>query len=102
MAETGHGEPVLFLESPGKAEQIFEAPSRDDHILVELGQAGVAQGVGKLASDLPDLFRSGSSQTTLDKERTSGAHGPLEILEFKKNRAPVAIQFHNHVRAAAS
>ena len=68
VAETGDGEAVLALEPGGEVEQVLEPAARDDDVLVELGQAGVAQGVGELAADLPDGFALGRAEAALDEE----------------------------------
>src|SRR5205823_1507644 len=56
MAEAGNGKVVRFTQDRRKAEQILQTAAGDDDVLVQLGQAGVAQGVGKLAAEVPELF----------------------------------------------
>ncbi len=72
--QTGEPEAVLLLQANGEAEQILQPPARDDDVLVELGKAGIAQGVGKFAAQFPDGFALLIAVTGFDKERTQPAH----------------------------
>jgi len=42
-----------------KFHQVDEFRARDDDVLVEFVESGVAQGVGKFAAELPDGLASG-------------------------------------------
>ncbi len=69
VAETGDRQAVLLLQPRGEGKQIFQPAAGHDDVLVQLGQAGVAQGVGEFAADFPDGFALGRAQAALDKER---------------------------------
>ena len=56
VAEAGDRQAVLPLQPGGEAKQVLQPAARDDDVFVQLGQAGVAQGIGEFAPDLPDGF----------------------------------------------
>src|SRR5206468_10681314 len=56
MAEAGYRQTMLFLESRRKTKDLFEASSRNHNVLVQLGQARVAQSVREFAAKTPDFF----------------------------------------------
>ena len=102
MAETGDGEPVLALEAGGEVEQVLEPAARHDDVLVELGEAGVAQGVGELAADLPDGFALLRPQPGLDEKRFLGGEQGLELANLPPHGAGLAVEFNNEVGAATA
>ena len=67
VAEAGDGDAGLRLELSGELDQLDELGARDDDVLVELGQAGVAQGVGKLAAQFPDALAGRLVRGALDE-----------------------------------
>ena len=56
MAETGDGDAGLLLQVLSELDELDEFGARDDDVLVELGEAGVAEGVGEVAAELPNEF----------------------------------------------
>jgi hypothetical protein len=56
VAEAGELQLAFLLQSRGEVEQVLQPAARDDDVLVQLGEAGVAQGIGELAADFPDGF----------------------------------------------
>jgi hypothetical protein len=54
MAETGDRDAGFLLQAFGELDELDELGARHDDVLVELGEPGVAQGIGKLAAELPD------------------------------------------------
>ena len=71
VAETGHRQPMFFLEARGEFEQVFQPAARDDDVFVEFGQAGVAQGIGKFTPDFPDFLALGGTQAAGDGQTVS-------------------------------
>ena len=61
------GMPVSSSNCLAKLDQLDEFGARDDDVLVELGQAGVAQGVGKLAAEFPDPLAGRLVRRALDE-----------------------------------
>ena len=61
VAEAGDGNPMFFLEAGGQAEKVENPAPGDRDILIQLHQAGVAQGVAEAAADLPKLLTSFAS-----------------------------------------
>ena len=51
VAKAGDGETVTALEAGGQGEELFKAAAGHNDVFVELGQTGVAKGIGKLTSD---------------------------------------------------
>jgi len=56
VAEAGHRDPCVRLDGGGETHQVGELRARHHDVLVELGQARVAQGVRELAAQLPQLL----------------------------------------------
>jgi len=69
MAETRDGQTMLLLQSRGELEQIGQPAARHDDVFVELGQAGVAKGIGKFAPDFPDGLTLGHTQAAFNEQR---------------------------------
>ena len=67
MAETRDGQAVLLLQARGELEQVRQPAARHNDVFVQLGQAGVAEGVGKFAPDFPDSFALGGAQAAFDE-----------------------------------
>ena len=97
VAETRDGQAVLLLQPGGELEQIFQPAARDNDVFVQLGQAGVAEGVGKFAPDFPDFLALRGAEAALDElfaqviawgGSISGEHG---IGLAKKRWWPLAI-----------
>ncbi len=73
VAEAGDSKAVFPLQPRGESEEVFQAAARDDDILVQLGEAGVAEGIGELAADLPDGFALVLAEADFDEAAASGA-----------------------------
>ena len=69
VAESSHRQAVPGLQLRAELEKIFQPPAGHHDILVELGQAGVAERIGKLAPELPKLFAGGTADGPIDKDR---------------------------------
>ena len=67
VTEAGDAEVVLPLEPRGEGEEVLQAAARDDDILVQLGEAGVTEGIGELAANLPYRFALVLSQADFDE-----------------------------------
>jgi len=100
MAETGDGQIVLFLQARGELEQIGQLAARHDDIFIKLGQAGVAEGVGKFAPDFPDGFALGGAQATFNKQRLLPADDFFQVLNLAPDGFSPGIQLDNQMGAA--
>ncbi len=87
VAETGDAQAVLALEARGEGEQVFQPAARDDDVLVQLGQAGVTQGVGELAPNLPDGFALILAEADFDEQRLLGRDELLKVLDLAAHGA---------------
>ena len=102
MTEAGQLQAVLFLQLGGKFEQRLQLSARHHNILVELGQAGVPERVGKLAADLPDglaLLLAPKPRSTKSGcwPRTSFSTTPISW----RDGFLLSIQLHNEMGLAA-
>ena len=78
VAETRDGQAVLLLQPGGELEQVFQPAARHDDVFVQLGQAGVAEGIGKFAPDFPDFLALGGAEAAFDGQRFLPADDPLQ------------------------
>ena len=102
VAETGDGQAVFLLQPGGELEQVFQPAARHDDVFVELGQAGVAEGVGKFAADFPDGFALGGAQAALDEQRFLPADDSFQVLDLAADGFFLAVQFDNQMGAATA
>src|SRR5437762_11768250 len=92
----------MFLLQPfGETEQVLQTAARHRDVLVELGQARVAQCVGKFAAQSPESFAARGAITALNKYRFHGADNFFQLSQFRAHRALLAVQLDDDVRAAA-
>src|ERR1039458_4741456 len=101
VAETGHREAVLSLEARGEGEEVFQAATGDNDILVELGKPGIAQSVRELAPNLPDGFAFVLPEADFDKEGLLGRDEFLELTNLAAHGAFLAIELYDEVGPAA-
>src|SRR5688572_7922335 len=101
MAEAGDWKSERFFEAAGEFEQIFETSARHDDIFVQLGEAGVAEGIGEFATELPKLLTTFRPKRALHKERAPVLQHCLQIFEFRTDGPGVSIQFRDQMCAAS-
>ena len=89
------------MKAGGEAEQVFQPAARHNDVLIELGQAGVAQGVGKFAADFPDGLALVGPEADIHEERVMGADDFFQSLDLAGDGFFLAVQLHDEVRAAA-
>ena len=92
---------VLSLEPRGEGEQVLQSAAGDDDVLVQLGEPGVAKGVGELPADLPDGFAFVLAEADFDKQRLLGRDNALELLDLAAHRALLAVELDDEVGPAA-
>ncbi len=68
MSEAGHRDACLLLQPAGELHQLDQLGAGHHHVLVELGETGVAQRVGKIAAQLPDRLAGLVVGVVLDGE----------------------------------
>src|SRR5260370_32656280 len=102
MTETSDGKGVLFLELGGKTEEVFESAARHDNVLVEFGQSSIAQGIGVLAADFPNLFALPIAKTALKRERLLTTNDFFESTHLRPHGSLLAVQFNNELGAASA
>ncbi|MDB6016790.1 MAG: hypothetical protein JWR19_1279 [Pedosphaera sp.] len=100
VAETGDGEAVLLLEAGSEAEEVFEAATRNDDVFVEFGEAGVAEGIGEFAAELPDGFALGIAQAALNEEGAVFANDFGQSAEFAADGVLLAVELDDEVGIA--
>ena len=95
MAEARDGQTMLFLQPRREREQVFQAASRHDDVLIELGEPGVTQGVRKFTPYLPYFLALCLSQADFNEVWTLPANELLQGSHFSPDRAGLAIEFDN-------
>src|SRR4051812_36810348 len=93
---------MFLLQPRSEAKEVLQLSPGDDDVLVQLREACVTQGVGKLAPNLPDLFTGVSAQPAFHKPRALLAEDGFDHAQFRADRGLLAIEFENQVRAAAA
>src|SRR5882672_5418573 len=101
VAKARDRQPVLLLQPFGEAEQVLQSAARNHNVLVELGQAGVAQRVGKLATQLPEFFATFRTQPTLNEERFQRRDNLLQLSKLKFYRALLTVQLNDEMSETA-
>ena len=96
------GSLVLLLQPRGEREQILQPAARHDDVLVQLGQAGVAQRIGELAADFPDGFALLVAQAGLDEQRLLRADDALQRADFAPDGIALAVEFDNQMGATTA
>src|SRR3954470_20518165 len=56
MAKARDGKAMLFLQVLAEREDLFQFPSWNNDVLIELSKAGVTQRIGEFAAHLPELL----------------------------------------------
>src|SRR6266571_9154154 len=100
VAEAGHGQAMFFLKPFGESKKVLEPAARHDDVLVEFGQAGIAQGMGEFAAQLPELFAAGRAVTALNKNRLYRPHDSLEAPQLPVHGSFLTVEFDDDVGAA--
>ncbi len=101
MAETGEWQTMFLLQCGGKFKQIFQFSARHDDVLVQLGQAGVAQRVGKFPANLPDGFALFFAKTAFDEQRLFPLNNFFNRGDFVADGIFLSVQLHNQMCLAA-
>ena len=102
MTETRDGQAMFFLQIRRKLEEIFQSSARNNNIFIQLCEAGVAQGVGKFAADLPDRLTFPVAKATFDKQRLLPADDLFQLLQLAPDGIFLAIEFGDKMGAAAA
>jgi hypothetical protein len=89
------------LEARGEGEEVFQAATGDNDILVELGKPGIAQSVRELAPNLPDGFAFVLPEADFDKEGLLGRDEFLELTNLVAHGVFLAIELYDEVGPAA-
>ena len=77
---------VFLLQARGELETVLQPAARHDDVFVQLGQAGVAERIGKFAADFPDFFALGGAQAAFDKQRLLPADDFFQVAESRAGR----------------
>ena len=101
VAEGGDLQAVLLLQLGRELEQILEPSARHHDVFVELGQAGVAQGIGELAAQLPELLAGDMADGAIHEAGFRGANDFLQLRDFQPHGFVVSIQLDDEERLAA-
>lgn len=97
VAEAGDGEAAADLEACGEFDEIDETAARDDDVLVEFGEAGVAETVGEFAAHLPEGFDFRVGGTGFDADGAVGAEETGDLAEFGADAGGGAVEFCEEV-----
>src|ERR1019366_5818053 len=92
MAEAGDAQAVLPLEPCGKGKQVLQPAAGDDDILVQLGQAGIAQGVRELLADLPHGFAFLLAEADLHEQGLLVPNNSLKLPNLATHGLPLAVE----------
>ena len=102
VAETGQRQAMLLLQPRGEGEQILQTAAGNDDVLVQLGQAGVAQGEGKFAAQFPDVLAFGFAEAGFDEQGVMPAHNFFKRCDFLADGMFLAVEFYDEMGAAAA
>lgn len=97
VAEAGDGEAAADLEACGEFDEIDETAAGDDDVLVEFGEAGVAETVGEFAAHLPEGFDFLVCGAGFDADGAVGAEEASDFAEFGADAGCGAVEFCEEV-----
>ena len=101
VAETRHRQAILLLQPRRKGKEVLQPAPRDDDVLVQLDQSGVAQPVGEFAPQFPQFFAPLPSEGPLDKARRVFPEQFLKAARLHPHRSLLSVQFHHDQRPRA-
>mgnify|MGYP003313740785 CR=1 FL=1 len=87
-----------ILHFAGEFDEVQELGARHNNILIEFCQSGVAQRVGEIAPQLPDLFAGLLVAMVLRGKRAKLLQEAGELLPFALNRLGAAIDLNDEMR----
>ena len=97
VAEAGDGEAAADLEAGGEFDEIDETAAGDNDVLVEFGEAGVAETVGEFAAHLPEGFDFLVGGAGFDADGAVGAEETGDFAEFGADASGGAVEFCEEV-----